>query len=371
MKTKFYLKVPVPTSLLAGLLCCLPSSDQQAQLIIGNTAAAGFSGQAAAVTGVAGGAGIVVADTGALAASGGAIGAAALETIVGSGLAVGVSHAAVVGGGSAAAAEASVANVNFASSGLFGANTVVADFVMSRAATAAFATAGAEVAGAAQFSGLVVNGLAVAVTGAANQTVFLNGGGFVIINEQIEGVGTMTVNALHIVDTFADVNAIIGAATAGVTIGSGSAPPPCDFVTGGGWIVGTPSGAKANFGVAGGIKDGAFWGHLNYIDHGTGMHLKATAVTGYACDSGDPNCSTHCRIICYDVTNNGVTGFTARVRVCDNGEPGRNDIFEIKLYHTPPPPPCGQGTDTPIYAAGGNLGGSQPGGGNIQLHQCR
>jgi hypothetical protein len=370
-KMKNYLPSPVPVSLLAGLLCCLPSTNQQAQLIIGSTAAAGFSGQAKAVTGVAGSLQMLVADTGALATTGGAIGAAAMETSVGGGLAVGASHTAVVGGGSATASEASVANVHFASSSLLGVNTVVADFVMSRAAAAAVTTADAAVAGAAQFSGLVVNGVAVAVTGAANQIVSLNGGGLLIINEQIEGVGTMTVNALHIVDTLAGVNAIIGASTAGVIVGSASTPPPCDFVTGGGWIVSTPSGAKANFGVAGGIKDGAFWGHLNYIDHETGMHLKDTAVRSYTCDSSDPTCLNHCRIICYDVTNNGVPGYTARVRVCDNGEPGWNDTFEIKLYSTPPPPPCGQGSDTPIYIASGDLGGGQPGGGNIQLHKCR
>ena len=27
-------------------------------------------------------------------------------------------------------------------------------------------------------------------------------------------------------------------------------------------------GSKANFGAHGGCKDGAFWGHVNFIDHG-------------------------------------------------------------------------------------------------------
>jgi len=371
MNTKRFLSGPVTASLAAALLCCLPTSNQHAQIIIGSTTATGFSGQAAAVTGFTGGGAVSVADTGGLAASGGAIGAAALETSLAGGLAVGASHTAVVGGGSATAAEASVANVNFASSGgLFGANSVRADFVMSRAASAS-AAVGATAAGAVQISGLVVNGQAVAVTGAANQTVFLAGGGFVIINEQLAGVGGITVNALHIVDTVAAANVVIGSCTAGVNYGilpvTPTTAPPCDFLTGGGWTVGTPSGAKANFGVAGGIKNGAFWGHLNYIDHGNGMHVKATAVTGYTVDPAD----AACRIICYDVTVDGVPGFKARVRACDYGEPGRNDIFEIKVYNTPPPPPCGTGPDTPIYSAGGDLGGSNPGGGNIQLHKCQ
>src|SRR5258708_5913035 len=147
------------------------------------------------------------------------------------------------------------------------------------------------------------------------------------------------------------VHVVFGWSTAGVNCGSVTPPPPgsappCDVVTGGGWITGTPSGAKGNFGVAGGIKDGAFWGHLNYIDHGNGMHVKDTAVTGYAADPNNANC----RYIEYNVTIDGTPG-TARVHVCDNGEPGRNDVFEISLSNG--------------YFAGGTLGG-----GNIQLHKC-
>ena len=127
--------------------------------------------------------------------------------------------------------------------------------------------------------------------------------------------------------------------------------PPCDFLTGGGWIVG-PFGAKANFGVAGGFKDGAFWGHLNYIDHGSGRHVKHTAVTGYSVDPND----TNCRFISYTVTIDGQPG-TAEVHLRDLGEPGVNDRFEIQLSDG--------------YSAGGDLGGSQAGGGNIQLHTCQ
>src|SRR5881628_3760825 len=76
---------PVAASLLAGLLCWLPASNQQAQIA---SAATGFAGQAAAVSGFAGGGVVSVADTGALAASGDAIGAAALETTFAGGLAV-------------------------------------------------------------------------------------------------------------------------------------------------------------------------------------------------------------------------------------------------------------------------------------------
>jgi len=359
MKTKNYLAGPLAASLLTGLLCCLPTSNQHAQIVVGSTTAAGFQGQAAAVSGIAAGSSVAVADTGALASSGGALEVAALETSIAGGVSAGISHAAVIAAGSAASSEAAVANVSLTASGfLSGATTITADFVMSQAAVAC-ATFGATVSGHSEVTVLVINGQAVAVTGAANQIVFLSDGGFVIINEQIAGAGVITVNALHVIDAIASVNVVFGSSTIGVVCGfvtsppsaPGEAPPPCDFVTGGGWITGTPSGAKGNFGVAGGIKDGAFWGHLNYIDHGNGMHVKATAVTGYATDLSKPDC----RIIDYNVTIDGLAG-TARVRVCDKGEPGRNDIFEILLNG---------------YFAGGDLGGSRPGGGNIQLHECQ
>ncbi|PYT36105.1 MAG: hypothetical protein DMF52_08665, partial [Acidobacteria bacterium] len=56
---------------------------------------------------------------------------------------------------------------------------------------------------------------------------------------------------------------------------------PCDFVTGGGFIV--HHGAKANFGVAGGVKNGRFWGHLEYNDHSTSPPLRVhgTSVESY------------------------------------------------------------------------------------------
>jgi hypothetical protein len=293
-----------------------------------------------------------------LPASGGAQESSALETSLGAGLTVGASHSAVLGGAGVTASEASIANVAFTSAGFFGsAVTVTADFVMSRAA-ATCAVTGATFDGVMEIDGLVVDGQAVTVTGAAEQFVLLSDGGFVIINEQVMGFGSVTVNALHIYDAVAGINVVIASSTAGITCSAGAPPPPpppqpCEgFLTGGGWITGTPSGARANFGVAGGIKNGAFWGHLNYVDHGNGMHVKATAVTGYQVDPSDANC----RLIDYNVTINGQAG-TAHVRACDKGEPGRNDIFQIQLSNG--------------YSAGGDLGGTHPGGGNIQLHRCQ
>src|SRR5438093_1940082 len=84
-------------------------------------------------------------------------------------------------------------------------------------------------------------------------------------------------------------------------------PAPCDFITGGGWVIGD-SGAKVNFGAHGGCKHGAFWGHVNVLDHSLNppAHLKSTEITGYLMD---PNGPPTARDICGfgDVTVNGST----------------------------------------------------------------
>src|SRR5215470_9958878 len=43
-------------------------------------------------------------------------------------------------------------------------------------------------------------------------------------------------------------------------------PSPCDFTTGGGFVI-TDSGNHANFGLVGGCKNGGFFGHFNFVDH--------------------------------------------------------------------------------------------------------
>jgi hypothetical protein len=170
--------------------------------------------------------------------------------------------------------------------------------------------------------------------------------GRVFINEQTSaGPGDITVNALHVIVTgVADI--VVSSAHADISCAAPAASAECkEFVTGGGWITGTPEGAKGNFGVAGGIKNGAFWGHLNYIDHGpSGPHVKGTGVTGYTFI--DPTT----RQIEGTAEVDGQPGFTYTVVVSDNGEPGRNDTFVIILSNS--------------YNAGGRLAG-----GNIQLHK--
>jgi len=138
----------------------------------------------------------------------------------------------------------------------------------------------------------------------------------------------------------------------------------CDFVTGGGFIVGTgttlpneePSslvpGAKANFAVGGGVKNGAFWGHLEYVDHSTSppMRVHGTSVTGYFLG---PDTATD-RVITGTAQING-TDVTYMVLVSDIAEPGRGvDKFSIELSNG--------------YVAGFTYGDGPIAGGNIQLH---
>ena len=146
---------------------------------------------------------------------------------------------------------------------------------------------------------------------------------------------------------------------AGGLAGAEVTPPPpgeCDFVTGGGFII-RDSGFKANFGVGGGCKkngpDAPFWGHLNYIDHETGLHVHGTSVTGYFI-TGDTT-----RDICGEATTNQVGPVSYRVTVDDQGEPGVNDRFIIRLS-------SGYTTESD---SNNTLGGDGPGGGNIQLHK--
>ena len=153
--------------------------------------------------------------------------------------------------------------------------------------------------------------------------------------------------------------------SAGINLGGVA----CDFVTGGGFIVGSGSttpptsslaeGARANFGVGGGVKHGAFWGHLEYNDHSTNppMQVHGTGVTGYFLGT-DP---TTDRVITGTARINGADGFMYMVEVTDKGEPGRGiDRFSITLSSNGPE----------FYEAGSNYGDGPIAGGNIQLHKA-
>ncbi len=301
------------------------------------TDATTFSGQATGVRATVLGITAVVADTGPLRESGGAREASLLNVSAG-GLSAEVVHASTVGQGDGTRSEASLANASLALEG----NTVSATFLAARA-SALCTDQGPQISGGSEVADLVVNGQAIAVTGAPNQTVPLLVGSL-IINEQNGSTsattGEITVNALHVlIPGVADV--VIASAHADVGCGQKACDPSKEFVTGGGWITGTPSGARANFAVAGGKEPG--WGHLTYIDHGQpALRVKATAITGYT------NLGGTMRRIEGTADMNGQSG-TFMADVADNGEPGRADTFTLRLSNG--------------YTASGMLDG-----GNIQLH---
>jgi hypothetical protein len=150
---------------------------------------------------------------------------------------------------------------------------------------------------------------------------------------------------------------LIGALRAG-SADAHFVPAPCDFITGGGWIIGD-SGQFINFGAHGGCKNGAFWGHVNVLDHGFNppAHLRSTNITGYLMDPAFPNA----RDICGEgVVDGGAGSFTVRfrVRMEDNGEPGGSDRFGVRLSN-------GYDQSTRELGPPGPTGG----GGNIQLHK--
>jgi hypothetical protein len=339
---------PLVGALVGTLLICAcsevqsPATPKQLSLSLSSSQSTTYSGDATVVRAtVLGLPAITLAEAGPLPPSGGADEETLLEANVPGLLTAEVLHASTVGQGNRSSSEASVAELAVT----VGGNSVSAGLLMAQA-EAKCTDGTASASGSSVIARLEINGQAIVVSGAPNQTIPLPNGR-VIINEQLSpGPGDIRVNAVHVmVDGIADI--VVASAHADISCPTPPPPPPpsCpDFVTGGGWIVGTPSGARGNFGVAGGIKQGALWGHLTYIDHGpSGPKVKGTGVTGYEV------LDLVSRRIKGTAEINGQAGFTYEVDVADEGEPGRADRFALRLSNG--------------YAASGNLAG-----GNIQLH---
>jgi hypothetical protein len=164
----------------------------------------------------------------------------------------------------------------------------------------------------------------------------------------------------------------LGIATLALTLASGAANAwKCDFLTGGGFIINptTWNGAKANFGVGGGCKQGTpTWGHLEYIDHGNGLNVHWTSITAYIeVESGSDSKGRPIGVrgICGTARTNqsyGDVHFLVRAR--DAGEPGTIDEFDIRLVKN--------GTivySTEFFNFPHKLNDGRGGGGNIQLHK--
>ena len=301
---------------------------------------------------------IIVCDTGPLPSAGGHLQVAQSDVSIHGGL-IKIEHASAhtMGSGPEAASSTSLTGYRAEFLDEHGERVIIeVDYLQLDVSASADKTGKVGVRSNVNIQGLRVNGQTVNVTGQPNQVVtFGDTECRLVINEQVNtgsgNSGDIAVSAIHFY-VCGCVEGHMGLVQAGLTV-NGAPPPPesdCGKVTGGGWIV-TPSGAKGTFGMSGGIRRGEFWGHLQFNDHGAGLKVHSTAVTGFQFDATDPNG----RIINYNVTINGAPG-TATLRVVDNGEPGRNDIFDLTL--------------STGYRAAGDLGGARSGGGNIQVHKC-
>ncbi len=161
-----------------------------------------------------------------------------------------------------------------------------------------------------------------------------------------------------------------GIAALALALASGAANADCDFLTGGGFII--VDGAKANFGVGGGCKNGtATWGHLEYIDHGSGLNAHGTSITAYVFQASGFDSKGRpigVRGICGTARTNQPYGdVNFIVRANDTGEPGTTDEFDIQLSLSP--------GGFPVYTTNffflgppHQLNDGNGGGGNIQLH---
>jgi hypothetical protein len=305
---------------------------------------------------------IVLADTGELPSAGGSLEASHSNYLLmgddGVTVALGVefAHATTVGSGASTMSDSSLTGFQVTFANFDGELvTITADHISASAQAVVGANGQASASASSSFSNLQINGEPFVVTGEPNQAIEVKGMR-IVFNEETSvstgGQAEITLVAMHVY-VCECMNGAFGVVRAGITAGTN--PPPeerdCGKVTGGGWIV-TPSSAKGTFAVSGGIRRGDFWGNLNYNDHGAGLKVKSTRVTGFSEHAVDPNSY----IITYDVIINGGLTATATVEVSDRGEPGRNDDFSIRL--------------STGYSAGGSLGGDGSGGGNIQAHKC-
>jgi hypothetical protein len=183
-------KLLLVTTVTAGLNLALISSAG-AQTYGGSATGASVTVPATGTT--------IRAASGALSISGGGAEASLLvDDIPGSAtggvveLRAGTMHAGIVGL-DATRGEASMGNMSLTVSG----NQLSADFLMARAA----ASCGPAGTGNSQLDNLVINGQAIAVTGAANQTVTLPNGTAVINRQTVTVGGTsaqLVVDALHV-----------------------------------------------------------------------------------------------------------------------------------------------------------------------------
>jgi hypothetical protein len=160
--------------------------------------------------------------------------------------------------------------------------------------------------------------------------------------------GKITVNAVHVTIrnpiTMQTTEFVIGAVHADIVCAV--ATPNCDGgkkVTGGGWV---PKGTgKASLAVSARVNSTK--GHAIYVDHNTRTKLQSIAVDPLTFDL------VGFAVITGTAKVNGSGNYKFKIRVKDNGHPGRgNDRYELMVVGFPLDQP-----ETPL------------GGGNLTLHK--
>jgi beta-propeller repeat-containing protein len=188
------------------------------------------------------------------------------------------------------------------------------------------------------------------VTGAVNTsgmcTTAANGQcSFTYTGPSLPGADAITAFA----DTNGDGDQDVGEPSGGATK-TWTVPPStalCEVkVTNGGQITAL-NGDKANFGGVAKSEEGNLSGSENYQDHGPAqpLHMKSTKITAVTCSLDRVSAE-----VFGEATIDGAGSFTFRIRVTDNGESGRNDVYGIILSNG--------------YASGDKV----LEGGNVQIH---
>ncbi len=170
-----------------------------------------------------------IADTGPLSSSGGSI---TTSSSTGVNLGAGQVTADVLPSstnGSAGTTNSSAQTSN-ASVTLLG--VTLSSTTLNSSATATCGANGATASGASTVVGLIINGVSVTATGAANQVVTAPGA-TIVINEQLKSVTgngnqTITVNALHVILLNGSADVVFSQSIAGITC-SASTPPPYTY----------------------------------------------------------------------------------------------------------------------------------------------
>src|SRR5256714_10093381 len=140
---------------------------------------------------------------------------------------------------------------------------------------------------------------------------------------------------------------LVAGLTASVVIFTGTrvakahiVPFPCDFTTGGGFVI-TDNGYHATFGLVGGCKHDGFFGHVNFVDHAqtgeyAGLQVSSDSIDAYS----EPAPGSNVRDICGTADTNlfGTVKFRARTEDNSDPSPGRGvDKFGLKLTGVSPP----------------------------------